>query len=81
MLVPTDTPSVGISLVRADNRVKAPLNEWFRRHGGSYREVVKIPFRADLIWREDSPQVGPLSAAVMVERPHYWLIETAINRN
>ncbi|MGF6691645.1 fimbrial protein [Pseudomonas sp. D(2018)] len=71
MLVPDDNPSVGISLVRADNRTKAPFNKWFNLHSASYREVVRVPFRADLIWREDQPKVGPFNAAVVVELIHY----------
>ncbi|AYF86556.1 hypothetical protein D6Z43_05055 [Pseudomonas sp. DY-1] len=71
MLVPDDNPSVGISLVRPDHRTTAPLNKWFSLHSGSYREVVRVPFRADLLWRENRPQIGPFSAGVIVEVTHF----------
>lgn len=71
LLVPDDNDSVGIELTHLYARQKSEFNKWFNLHSFSYAPVVTIPYRADLIWRENRPKIGVFNAALTIELTHY----------
>lgn len=66
LLVPANNPSVGISLLRAENKEKLAYNSWFKLTDMTGENPASVDLLAQLFWRT-KPVLGPFEAAVVID--------------